>query len=97
MTTLTIKAIIRDGQLEVAEPIELPDETAVTVTLQADDDDRIETPEEIADWLRWYSTLQPFEFTAEERTALRKGLEEQKEFDIAKAEERARMLRRHFP
>jgi hypothetical protein len=94
---LTIKAIVRDGQLEIAEPIELPNETAVTVTVEADDDDRIETPEEIADWLRWYSTLQPFEFTDAERAAIRRGLEEQKEFDIAQAEERAQMLSRRFP
>ena len=95
---MTIKAIVRDGQLEVAEPIQLPNETQVTITVQADvDDDRIESPEEIEDWLRWHSSLEPFGFTSEERATLKKAREEQKQFDLAQAEERMRMLGRHFP
>jgi hypothetical protein len=94
---ITIKAIVRDGRLEVAEPIELPNETEVTITVQADDDDRIESPEEIEEWIRWHSSLEPFDFTPEERAAMKKGREEQKQFDLAKAEERIRMLSRRFP
>src|SRR5579883_818635 len=29
-----------------------------------------DTPEAVADWLRWYDTLEPLEFTAEEETDL---------------------------
>jgi hypothetical protein len=36
---------------------------------EATDRDEPETPEEIEEWLRWYHSLEPLEFTPEEKTS----------------------------
>lgn len=65
-----IKAVVRNGRLETEEPIDLPDGTELLIPLSnatIDDEDGWDnTPEGIADWLKWYDSLQPLKITAAE-------------------------------
>jgi hypothetical protein len=59
----TIKATVRGGRLEVAEPINLPDGTELDIPLPDEGED-IEpgwdnSPDGIAAWLKWYDSLEP--------------------------------------
>ena len=72
----TIKAIIRNGRIEVDEPIDLPDGTELTIPIPASsatlgirDEDWSDTPEAIEAWIRWYDALEPLDFTPAERAA----------------------------
>jgi len=72
----TIKAIVRNGRIEVDEPIDLPDRTELRIpipdfapTLGIRDDEWSDTPEAIEAWIRWYDLLEPMEFTPAERAA----------------------------
>ena len=62
---ITIKGIVRGGQIQIATPLDLPDGTELTITLN--DDDFPETPEQIEEWIRWMHSLELLEFTPEER------------------------------
>jgi hypothetical protein len=62
----TIKATIRNGRIEVDEPIDLPDGTELTIPLPVlpaplgkRDEDWSDTPEAIEAWIRWYDALEP--------------------------------------
>jgi hypothetical protein len=68
------KGIIRNGQVVIEEPINLPDGSEVTITGRAhgrfigeEDKDRPPTPEEIATALAAMEKVEPFEMTEEER------------------------------
>ena len=100
----TIKAIIRNGRIEVDEPIDLPDGTELTIPLpdpsaesgrRAADWD--ETPEAIDAWIRWYDALEPLEFTPAERAAWAAARQEQKEFELGQWESRSQDLEVRFP
>jgi hypothetical protein len=66
------KAIIQQGRVETQDPIELPDGTEVSLTItepatEANSDEAWDnSPEGIADWIRWSYTLQPLLMTPEE-------------------------------
>ena len=47
-----------------------------------------QTPEEIEDWLRWYHSLEPLEFTPEEEADLAAWRRKVKEYEIARSAER---------
>jgi hypothetical protein len=64
MTTIT--AIVRNGRIEVDEPIDLPDGTELTIPiphlpaiLGIRDKDWSDTPEAIDAWIHWYDSLEP--------------------------------------
>jgi hypothetical protein len=69
-----IKATVRDGQIELDAPLDLPDGTELLIPLpngtpgDNGDDEKgwNNSPEGIAEWLRWYDSLEPLIFTAEE-------------------------------
>jgi hypothetical protein len=68
-----ITGVFTQGRIIPDEAIDWPDGCRVviepvSVATEVPDskDERAETPEEIADWLRWYDSLEPLEFTAEE-------------------------------
>lgn len=68
MTAIVARGIIRNGRVEVEEPINLPDGSKVIVQLpdadfEADWDN---SPQGIAEWLKWCDALQPLQITAEE-------------------------------
>ena len=68
------KGVIRNGQVVVEEPINLPDGSEVTITGHAhgkffgeEDNDRPPTPEEIAAALAAMDEVEPFDMTDAER------------------------------
>jgi hypothetical protein len=73
----TMTAIVRNGQLELPRPINLPDGTEVEILLPepagagcGSEDDGPMTPEEIARVLAAMEKIRPLEMTDEERAAL---------------------------
>jgi hypothetical protein len=100
----TIKAIIRNGRIEVDEPIDLPDGTELTIplpslpaTLGIRAEEEAETPEAIEAWIRWYDALEPLEFTPAERAAWEAARQEQKDFELAQWEKRSKRLEARIP
>jgi hypothetical protein len=74
MSSILVKGVIRNGRVEVAEPINLPDGSEVTITGHAHDKapglsdyDRPMTPSEIAETLAAMDKVEPFDMTDEER------------------------------
>jgi hypothetical protein len=72
----TIKAFIRNGRIEVDEPIDLPDGTELTIpipahpaTLGIREEDWSDTPEAVEAWIGWYDSLERLEFSPDERAA----------------------------
>jgi hypothetical protein len=71
MNPITLKGIIRNGRVEVAEPINLPDGSEVTITSSVNgavrsEPDRPMTPSEIAETLAAMARVEPFDMTPEE-------------------------------
>jgi hypothetical protein len=100
----TIRAIIRNGRIEVDKPIDLPDGTELTIAIPDSpktagirDEEWSDTPEDIAAWIRWYDSLEPIEFTAEERTSWQAARQEQKDFELAQWEKRSQRIEGQFP
>jgi hypothetical protein len=76
MSSILMKGVIRNGRVEVAEPINLPDGSEVTITghahgkfLGLSDNDRPLTPNEIAATRAAMDKVEPFDMTDEERAA----------------------------
>jgi hypothetical protein len=76
MSSILMKGVIRNGRVEVAEPINLPDGSEVTITVHPhgkfaglSDNDRPMTPSEIAETLAAMGKVEPFDKTDEERAA----------------------------
>lgn len=72
MSSLLVKGVIRNGRVEVEEPINVPDGSEVIVqVLDGDVDADVEegwdnSPQGIAAWLQWCDTLQPLQITAQQ-------------------------------
>jgi hypothetical protein len=98
MSSMVIKGVIRNGRVEVNEPIDLPDGTEVEVISResAPDDDAAwdNSPEGIAAWLQWYDSLQPLILTDEERAAQEAAQQARKEWEKTHFDEHAEKLRR---
>ena len=99
----TIKAIIRNGRIEVDSPIDLPDGTELTIPIPvlppapgSGAEDGSDTPEAIEAWIRWYDSLEPLSFTPEERAAWDAARLEQKQYELAQWEKRSQSLEGHF-
>jgi hypothetical protein len=94
-----IKALIRNGRVEPEQPLELPEGTEVLIVPAhaADDDDDDgwdNSPEGIAAWLEWYRTLEPLQFTPEEKAALEADRAERKAWELQHFDERMDKLRK---
>jgi hypothetical protein len=93
-----IKGIIQQGQVVLTRPVDLPDGTEVNVVPvnagMPGEEDKPLTPEEIADWLKWYDSLQPLIFTDEERAAWEADRQARKKWEKAHFDEHAEQLRR---
>lgn len=99
MNSILVKGIIRDGRVEVKDPINLPDGSEVIIQLPTCQAEDIEegwdnSPEGIAAWLQWYDSLEPLIFTEEELASLEADRQVRKEWEKAHADERAERLRR---
>jgi hypothetical protein len=99
MTAMT--AIVRNGQLELPRPINLPDGTEVEVllpepvgTAPGSEDEGPMTPEEIAGILGAMEKIEPLETSEEERAALEADRQARKEWEKAHFEEHAEKVQR---
>ena len=102
----TIKAVIRNGCIEIPEPINLPDGTVLAipipdlpVKLPVFTMKKIQkVPKRLRNFgIRWYDALEPVQFTPEERAAWDTACREQKEFELAQWEKRSQMIEGQFP
>jgi hypothetical protein len=92
----TLKGIIRNGQVIVIGPTDLPDGTEVEilpVSLSALDDEGHVTPDEIARTLAAMEKIEPFELTDAERAAIEADRQARKEREKAHFDEHADRLR----
>ena len=101
MSAILRKGIIRNGQVIVDEPIDLPDGSEVTITAHAngkflgkEDDDRPPTPEEIAATLAAMEKVEPFVWTEQEQAEWEAERQARKEWEKAHFAENAEKLRR---
>ena len=94
MTTIT--AIVRNGRLELAQPIDLPNGTEVEVLLPAQTapDDASMTADEIKRTLAAMDKIEPLEFSDEEQAALEADRKARKEWEKTHFDERADKLQR---
>ena len=76
MQSILVKGIVLKGRVEVAEPIDLPDGSEVTITGKANgqlrtssDGDRPMSSDEISATLAAMNKVEPFEMTDEERAS----------------------------
>ena len=92
-----IRATVRNGRIEPAEALNLPEGTEVLVLPCDAQEDSPElsddSPAGIAEWLRWYESLQPLIFTAEDREEWEKDRRARKQWELAHADERDQKLR----
>jgi hypothetical protein len=92
----TLKGIIRDGQVIVIGPTDLPDGTEVEILplgLSAVDDQGQMTSDEIARTLAAMEKIEPFEMTDAERAAIEVDRQARREWEKAHFDERADRLR----
>jgi hypothetical protein len=97
-----IKGVVRNGQIVLDEPAELPEGTRVEVvpveslrpTLGMREQDWPTTPEGIAALLARMDQIEPLIMTPEEEAAWKGDLKSQREHDKATFAERAEKLRR---
>jgi hypothetical protein len=85
-----IKATWKNGQIVPDEKADWPDGCRLIVepipqdeTLGLREEDWLDTPEAIAEWLTWYDSLEPLEFTPAERADLAAWRQKIKEYTIA--------------
>lgn len=89
-----INGVVKDRQILVPAPAEWPVGGEVVIELLASHEPRemtgekSETPEEIAEWLRWYDSLEPLEFIPEEETDLAAWRLKVKEHTVANMDKR---------
>ncbi len=92
----TLKGIIRNGQVIVIGPTDLPDGTEVEILpvgLSVDDQGQM-TSDEIARTLDAMEQTEPFELTDAERAAIEADRKARKEWEKAQFDEHADRLRR---
>jgi len=99
----TIKAVVRHGRLEVDRPIDLPDGTELVIPIPSNgaplgirDEDWSDAPEAIDAWIRWYDSLEPMEFTEQERAAWKAARREDRESELSQWEKRSKQMEGHF-
>lgn len=92
MPTVVVKGVVRNGRVELSQPLDLPDGAEVEV--RATESDAPMTPEEIAAKLALMDRLEPIEMTDEEIAAWEADRQAKKEREKAAFFERAERLRR---
>lgn len=96
----SIKAVVRNGRIETTAPIDWPEGTEVMVSLPqsevSEEQDGIDSPEAITDWLNWYDSLEPLIFTEDELAAMQADRKARKDWEQAHFDERADKLARSW-
>ncbi|MBL8797351.1 MAG: hypothetical protein JNM56_25845 [Planctomycetia bacterium] len=90
-----VRATWKNGQIVPDGPVDWADGARLLV--QPDNDDFADSPEAIADWLRWYDSLQPLIFTAEEQAAWEANRQARKDWEKSHVDERDAKLRGIWP
>jgi hypothetical protein len=89
MNSILMKGVIRNGRVEVEEPINLPDGSEVVVQWQNGDagsEGEVgwdNSPEGIAAWLKWCDALRPLTITPREEADAEAWLKKISEHDRA--------------
>jgi hypothetical protein len=98
-----IKGIYKNGQIELKRSANWPEGTEVVVkpvphdeTFGIREEDWSDTPEAIAEWLRWYDSLEPLIMTPEEEAEWQAARQAQKDFEKANFEKRSERIERLF-
>ena len=94
MSSILLKGVIRNGRVEVAEPIDLADGTPLLISVPGGDEDDAEdgwdvSPEGIAAWLTWCDALQPLKITPDEQADTEEWLKKMNNDGIVTAGEDA--------
>jgi len=102
MTRVT--ATVRGGQIVLDHPLALPDGAEVSIEPISSMDDQFprgmteeeqgQSPEAIARWIAAFNAIPALVLTAEEREIFDRGRREDKEWELAHADEWAEQLRR---
>jgi hypothetical protein len=95
-----IEATFKNGQIIPDGPTDWPEGCRLRVeplsyaagARPVNGDEQPETPEQIEDWLRWYHSLEPLEFTPEEAASLAAWRQKINEHDMARSEQRIKGL-----
>jgi hypothetical protein len=86
-----IHGTFRNGQVVLDGPADWPEGCRVRIEPEptpAPDSDVPETQEQIDEWLRWYRTLEPLEFTPEEEAEFAAWRQKKKEHGMARSQQR---------
>ena len=90
-----IRATWKNGQIIPDGPVDWPEGARLVVEPEAmPEEESLDTPEAIADWLKWYDSLRPLIFTEEERAGWEADRQARKEWEKAHFYEHAEKLRR---
>jgi hypothetical protein len=78
----------KNGQIQLDEPADWPEGCRVVIEPAAressvgiPEEDWPETPEEIAEWLKWYDAIEPLEMTPEEEAEWAAARQAQKDYE----------------
>ncbi len=87
----TIKSTVKNGRLELDVPADWPDgiEVEIHPVVESGTNEPLEegwsnTPEAIADWLRWYDSLEPLILTTEEEADAEAWMRKASDYSISK-------------
>lgn len=95
---MTINAIVRNGQLELESPLNLPDGTVLAIPLPEENPDEPERSQrEIEEWEKWYKALEPWVMSDAERAAWDAIREEDKKWELSQWETYSKRLENLFP
>jgi hypothetical protein len=94
-----VRATFKNGQIVPSEPIRWPEGTELLVeplpreqTVGIREEDWQTDPEAVADWLRWYESLEPLEFTADEEADIAAWRQKVKELSSTQMDKRIKGL-----
>jgi hypothetical protein len=93
---VVVPGTFHEGRVLLETPVDWPEGAKVEValvtqgrpTLGITENEWPNTPEAIEEWLRWYDSLEPLEFTREEEADIAAWRKKVKEYDIAKSQRR---------
>jgi hypothetical protein len=85
-----ITATWKDGQIQPDEPVDWPEGCRLSIEpvefeteIGMREEDWSNTPEAIAEWLRWYDSLEPLEFTPQEEADISAWRKKVKDYTLA--------------